>query len=655
MNKYRLNSGLIIKTLLQFLILLLAFLALQDLYYHFPLFSVKWRIVFVVISFTYIAGILLFFLAMFTQKLDRYLGWIKQKIILGVRWTILLTACCSVIIFLLYTDFGSYFQGQFFRLSVYLFLSTLFSLLLSPNKTQKFDFLFFFFSAGLIGYIFSLANYATEISTYPFSHSWSEGNRFYDYSLIFGQHIYKYNGQLVPNYESPGRYGLWGFWFIFPSIPIWAHRLWNAILWTITPFILSISITRKINHPFLRWTIVFWFSLFIMQGPVYPTLLLALIFLTSGIWSNNRWVKGGFAILSSIFAGMSRYFWIIVPGVWLVLVDLFFVYPERKGTKIQKLIPTIVWGLVGVLPGTYFGLKQLFSPKAPFEIHQPLLFYRLLPNSTYPLGIIINFFIDFSPTLVLLIWILYKSKQKFDVITKLGIAFALSGFALMGFIASTKIGGGSNLHNLDMFIVTIGLIMIILVILMQENMASVITKWPLLIKIFLFIVVLTPGWMAMRTGSKLVNPPDKLVQESLETIRYQVNKAKLHGEVLFIDQRQLLTFEYIKDVKLVPEYEKKYMMDQAMGENTSYFEKFYKDLQNSRFAMIISDPLTTNLQGRDQGFSEENNAYVTLVSKPILAYYQPLITLKGVEVQLLVPKTNCRIIPGAMLIFDCNY
>ena len=117
-----------------------------------------------------------------------------------------------------------------------------------------------------------------------------------------------------------------------------------------------------------------------------------------------------------------------------------------------------------------------------------------------------------------------------------------------------------------------------------------------------------------------------------------MDKVKRQGNVLFIDQRQLLTFGYITDVPLVPDYEKKYMMDQAMGGNQQYFDLFYQDLKNKRFQLIVSDVQKTQFQEQNEGFSEENNAFVRWVSIPLLKYYKPVITIRKLGIQLLVPR-----------------
>ena len=135
-------------------------------------------------------------------------------------------------------------------------------------------------------------------------------------------------------------------------------------------------------------------------------------------------------------------------------------------------------------------------------------------------------------------------------------------------------------------------------------------------------------------------PTTDQVDGALATIQSQVERAKLQGEVLFIDQRQLLTFGYIKDVPFVPEYEKKMLMNEALAHNGSYFQKFYEDMSVHRFSLIVSEPLHTPIQDSTFQFGEENNAWVEWISVPVLCYYEPITTLKTVRVQLLIPKKD---------------
>ena len=139
-------------------------------------------------------------------------------------------------------------------------------------------------------------------------------------------------------------------------------------------------------------------------------------------------------------------------------------------------------------------------------------------------------------------------------------------------------------------------------------------------------------------------PTQSEIDSALQTIQQEADKAKLQGDVLFLDQRQLLRFDYIKGVPLVPDYEKKVLMNYALSGNAVYFDGFYADLAAHRFSLIISEPLHTPIQDTSFQFGEENNAWVKWVSGPILCYYEPLTTIKTVRVQLLVPsknKTDC--------------
>ena len=164
------------------------------------------------------------------------------------------------------------------------------------------------------------------------------------------------------------------------------------------------------------------------------------------------------------------------------------------------------------------------------------------------------------------------------------------------------------------------------------------SQLPQWIVIVLLIITIAPGWPVFRSGHPFHAVDKEIEVKSLATIQREVDKVKSRGEVLFIDQRQLLTFGYITDVPLVPDYEKKFMMDQAMGSNHQYFDLFYRDLKSKRFQLIISDVQKTQYQDQDEDFSEENNAFVRWVSKPLLKYYKPAITIKELGIQLLVPR-----------------
>lgn len=88
-------------------------------------------------------------------------------------------------------------------------------------------------------------------------------------------------------------------------------------------------------------------------------------------------------------------------------------------------------------------------------------------------------------------------------------------------------------------------------------------------------------------------PDSATVNTALTEIQEAVDEYQTSGDVLFMDQRQLLTFGYIQEEKFIPEYEKKVLMNEALSTNYEYYSSFYNDITNQRFSLIITEPLRT--------------------------------------------------------------
>jgi hypothetical protein len=115
------------------------------------------------------------------------------------------------------------------------------------------------------------------------------------------------------------------------------------------------------------------------------------------------------------------------------------------------------------------------------------------------------------------------------------------------------------------------------------------------------------------------------------------------GEVLFITERQLLTFHIIEGIPLVPDYEVVTLMEAAMSGNSEYLGRFYRDLHEHRFAVIVARRQFVGLQ-TDEPFAEENNAWDEMIALPLLCEYQRADLLDSANVQLFVPRqdpTDC--------------
>ena len=135
-------------------------------------------------------------------------------------------------------------------------------------------------------------------------------------------------------------------------------------------------------------------------------------------------------------------------------------------------------------------------------------------------------------------------------------------------------------------------------------------------------------------------PDPLIISQNLELIRQAALEARQKGgEVLFLSNRQFLTFHDI-DVPLVPDYERVFLMEAAMANAPDYLGRFYDDLRNQRYALIVSEPLSKEEKDGRVNFGIENNAWVKNVSRYVLCYYEPSQTLKEVQVQLFVPSAT---------------
>ncbi len=217
-------------------------------------------------------------------------------------------------------------------------------------------------SLGVLIFTSVLAQYSLDVINYPFSLSWSEGNRFYDYSLVFGQPLYDYAGKIANPYESPGRYGLWGILFLWNGLPIWVHRLWNLILLTAPVLIFSALLTRKLKPSPLRYGMLLWITLFLtIRAPLHPPFIVVSIFTVLFAFDKSFAKRGVSLAVASFYAGLSRWTWVFAPGAIGALIDLLLYYPTRTGPLWKRLAPTAALTLLGVIPGLLPSLSQYLT------------------------------------------------------------------------------------------------------------------------------------------------------------------------------------------------------------------------------------------------------------------------------------------------------
>ncbi len=499
------------------------------------------------------------------------------------------------------------------------------------------------------GVIFAVSARVALVTAYPFPQYWSEGNRFYDYSTLFGGFRYvTTGGERLEAFITPGLAFPWAVPFVFPALSIQTFRLYYQLVWIIPALLLGyIAGRNKSEVHILTFPVpvfVLWTYIFIETGPVYPPIILVAVLVTLAL-PRRTWLAAVLVLLAAYYAHISRWTWSYAPGIWSGTLSLLAVPADEIRENWKKaLAKPVILGFAGLAGGLLLPALTA-SPMAgslinplPFAERQPLLWDRLLPNATYAPGILLGLLWSAGAALILIVLLMLWNRQRLHWLQVSATIISLAGFLAVGIIASVKIGGGSNLHNLDMFLISI---MLVLAALLKKGFLN--CDWTksqrIVLAFCLLVAVASPVTYILRGTHSPSLPQQALVDNALLQVRGWVDKMKDTGEVLFMDQRQLLTFGYIKDVPLVQDYEKKLLMEMAMSRRADYFADFYADIASHRFSLIVNEPSGLYIKDNKEAFSEENNAYVEWVTFPLLCNYYPVVTIKEVGLELLLPRT----------------
>lgn len=644
-------------------------------------YSVKWGIGF--IGFTLLCGLLFILIAqvlwrseIFYPLASKLIMW-REKIGVARFGLAILIFTLPIWIFQ-FTAWGVLFGDLYIRVIVWAFVVSLLTFLLSKNKFMELKYCLGSLLLTSTAFVTTLS--FINVTDYPFSMGWSEGNRMWDFSMMFGRELYDYPLEKeVFVLLDPGRQFVGGLPFIFSGITIWVERFWIALTAILPYLLLGILAFRFMRSDPIGWLFTaFWAFIFLKQGPIHTPLVLCAA-ATALVWRSPLWLGIPLIAVTSYVADASRFTWVFAPGMWVGMLEIIGANLSDNKTSRSTWVRAITLGISGVIGGQYGELfltlinNQNAPVNGPISLDQavnlvsspsqPLLWYRLLPTEIYPLGVLFGLVIATFPLIFLLLYLIFSNKWQLNLWQKLAILGPLAAFLVVGLIVSAKIGGGGDLHNLDMFLIGLMFTGVVAWEKAGKTWFSEISSAPLWIKLTLVLFFALPGlfalrgirsfefaeqapWIAFLLDLPTEDPMDMIpsdndVNKALEIIQDEVDMAVAQGgEVLFIDQRQLLTFGYITNVPFVPEYEKKVLMNYALGSRQDYFQSFYEDLAAKRFALIISEPLRISMQDSTYRFGEENNAWVTWVSNPVLCFYDIKATLRKVNVQLLVPKTK---------------
>ncbi len=489
--------------------------------------------------------------------------------------------------------------------------------------------------AGVLAY--QAAAYALAwhlpVSTYPLSLGWSETSRYYYASLFFSRHVY-----------SPSRYLLQSIPFLFHA-PLWAHRAWQNFLWVLSSLLSGWAVTRRLrlDSRWTRWAFFWGVALFLLQAPIYYYLVVMVVLVVWGV--DVRRPKRTLAVVlaASLWAGISRINWFPVPAM-LATVLYLLETPQDETPWWRYLAPPVLWGVVGVSAAflsqaVYAGIFG--NPLQDFgaSFASDLLWYRLLPNPTFPQGLLPMALLVSLPVWALLVWGIRRVRLSAWRI--LGLTGLTAALFFGGLVVSVKIGGGNNLHNLDAYLTALllwGAYTFWGRLAPERESAPVSPQgarppWGLVP----LLMILPLYWALSRGGPRQLSDAS-LAREAINTIRQMAEtEAARGGEVLFISERHLLTFGEV-NVPLIPEYERTFLIEMAMQHNEPYLRQFREDLAAHRFALIVVQPLNLTLKGSESMFGEENDAWVRGVAAPLLCYYEPAQVWRKAHVQVMRPR-----------------
>ncbi len=502
-----------------------------------------------------------------------------------------------------------------------------------------------------LGIIASRLRYVID---FPFPLGWSEGNRFWDYSVLFASAKYlNPPGTNIYAFLETGRQVLWGILFLIPKISILAMRLWNAALYLVLPFVCGLIL---FHHKKTLFAVIagFFTLAYLSQGPVYPSLLLIAIGCAWVSKSDRLPIKLLITALLCYYASTARFTWIAAPLLLMVIPE----YLKPSKSSFQKLsLVTLQYLLAGIIGGLvlpYFlplsaptyspvmisNQTSLIQKALTMLADQPLIWGRLWPNTTNTLGIFGSLILAVFPLLVLVLIYKRQTAWFWSKWQTLFLAGVLSAAMAVGLVVSVKIGGGSNLHNMDMFMLSVLFVAAAAWQRSGDDWMQSIGNHSMILKILVVFMSIWPGIKILQNAAPLSLPDREETTKVLATVSTRVTEKASQGEVLFIDHRQLLAFDLIPQVPLVVEYEKKVLMNEALSSNEKYFLPFYEDLKQQRFALIVNEPLFVTYQADDALYGQENDAYVRWVSEPLLCYYEPLQRYERQKLELLVPRTS---------------
>jgi hypothetical protein len=459
--------------------------------------------------------------------------------------------------------------------------------------------------------------------------------------LFFARSLYE--SEIPLPYLHPTRYFLMSLPFLFEGLPLWFHRLWQALLWIGLTSASSILLVRRLAlKGWMQFVVAGWAFLYFFQGAVYYHLQVCVIIILAGVSARHPWRSLLFIIISSMWAGVSRINWFPVPA--MLAVAIYLLEMPLEGKDWRYWLPPFVWGSSGIVAAvisqfvyiSISGNSDIRTFGSSFT--SDLLWNRLLPNETFPVGVLLGIALVSAPLAIAIIQMVGGKFSRLHPLRWTALLAMLFVLFFGGLIVSVKIGGGADLHNMDAFLVMLALIGTSFFAghVAGEEVANPI--WGQIHWSVIMAALLVPLGFALPQIGFFPRYDHVQAEADIQKLQQVSSEAVNNGqEILFVTERQLLTFDMLTDIPLTPEYEQVELMEMAMSGNRKYLEHYYADLKSHRFAVIVAEKQKLTQQ-KQSAFSEENNAWVRYVGAPLLCAYKPIESLSSTNVQIFVPR-----------------
>lgn len=504
----------------------------------------------------------------------------------------------------------------------------------------------------LLGVTYAVMTRYNVVTNYPFSLGWSEGSRYYYASLLFSRTLYGEAFPLSPYHAS--RYILQSVPFLFHGLGIFEHRLWQFLLWIGLTLGAALALALRVipaEKKGLRLLLAAWFFLFFLQISVYYHLQVMVLLVLLGVSSKHPWRTVLTIVAASLWAGISRVNWFPMPAMMATAIYLLETPVEGTFKSFRQFLRYVsrpaVWLILGVVSAiaaqsAYVFLSGNAANARAFtsSFTSDLLWYRLLPNDSFPLGIIPGVLIVSSPLLVGLIFVAVRHWKRLHPFRWASLFIMIVGLFAGSMVVSVKIGGGGDLHNTDTYAVLLGIVAAYFAGNRIRSDVAEAGGWGILMPPVITVGAVIPILFLIPALSPYPVYRADIAQAAHQQLIQAVNEMKKSGPVLFISERQMITFGEV-DVPLVPEYEVIILMEMAMSGNQTYLQQFYADLKEHRFAAIVAGRQNLGIK-TDGVFFEENNVWNSKISPYILCYYEPTreIETELRRIQIFTPRLN---------------